>query len=152
MGAMICVPRFRQHRNVAVAVSTSTANINLARDTDLVKGTRMKCTCFIHVASSDFGGGRTELVKSKIRFLRKLARRSFNCLGIKSLVPVPAGKQKGGGLFWKILPINTLRPRHYGRSFSDDSFKCILVNENVWTLIEISLKYIPGGRIGNNPT
>ena len=30
-------------------------------------------------------------------------------------------------------------------------FKCIFVNENVWTPIEISLKCVPKGSINNNP-
>ena len=47
--------------------------------------------------------------------------------------------------------INTLRPIQNGRNFADDIFKCIFVNENVWILIEISLKFIPKGPINNIP-
>ena len=59
---------------------------------------------------------------------------------------------------------NTLRPRQNGYRFGDDIFKCILLNENVWILIEISLKLVQRGsinpalvqimawrRTGNNP-
>ena len=47
--------------------------------------------------------------------------------------------------------INTLRPRQNGRHFADDMLKCIFLNENVWTPIEISLKFVPKGSINNNP-
>ena len=46
---------------------------------------------------------------------------------------------------------NTLRLRQYGRHFSDDSFKCIFLNENVWISIKISLKFVPKGLINNIP-
>ena len=38
-------------------------------------------------------------------------------------------------------PVNILR--HIGRHFSDDIFKCIFLNENVWISIKISLKFVP---------
>ena len=41
--------------------------------------------------------------------------------------------------------INTLRPRQNGRHVASDSFKCIFLNENVWILFRISLKFIPMG-------
>ena len=37
------------------------------------------------------------------------------------------------------------------RRFAADTLKCILLNENVWILIGISLKYAPWGRIDNDP-
>ena len=43
--------------------------------------------------------------------------------------------------------INTLRPRQNGRLLADDTFKCIFLNENVWGLAEIPLKYVPECRI-----
>ena len=36
--------------------------------------------------------------------------------------------------------INTIRPIKNGRHFADDIFKCILLKENVWIPIDISLK------------
>ena len=42
-------------------------------------------------------------------------------------------------------PINTLRPRQNGRHIADDIFKRIFFNENVWSSIEISLKFVPKG-------
>ena len=46
---------------------------------------------------------------------------------------------------------NTLRPRQSGRHFADDIFKCIFLNENVWSAIEISVKFVPKGPINNIP-
>ena len=50
-----------------------------------------------------------------------------------------------------IYAFNTLRPRQNGRHFADDIFKCIFLNENVWTPIKISLKFVPKGPINNIP-
>ena len=47
--------------------------------------------------------------------------------------------------------LNTLRPRQNGRHFTDDIFKCIFMNENVWFPIKISLKVVPKGLIKNIP-
>ena len=44
---------------------------------------------------------------------------------------------------------NTLRPRQIRRHFPDYISKCIFLNENVWILIEISLKYVPEDSINN---
>ena len=46
---------------------------------------------------------------------------------------------------------NTLRPRQNGRHFPDDSFKYILLQENVSTSLKISLKCVPKGSINNIP-
>ena len=61
---------------------------------------------------------------------------------------------------WSLLPhlqldplghllINRLRLRQNGRHFKDAIFKCIFLPENVWILINISLKFVPEGRINN---
>ena len=42
--------------------------------------------------------------------------------------------------------LNTLRPGQNRRHFADDIFKCIFWNENVWTPIKISLKFVPQGQ------
>ena len=47
--------------------------------------------------------------------------------------------------------VNTLRPRQNGRHFADHIFNCILLNENVWILIKISLKFVPKNPINNIP-
>ena len=46
---------------------------------------------------------------------------------------------------------STLGPRQDGRHFTDDIFKCIFLNENVWIPIKISLKFVPKGLINNIP-
>ena len=46
--------------------------------------------------------------------------------------------------------INTLRPRHNGRHFEDDIFKCIFLNEKTIP-IKMSLKCVPMGAINNIP-
>ena len=46
---------------------------------------------------------------------------------------------------------NTWRPRQNGRSFADDTFKFIFLNENVRISIKNSLKFVPIGPIDNIP-
>ena len=53
-----------------------------------------------------------------------------------------------GGL---INCINTLRQRQNGCHFPDDIFKSIFLNENVWILIKISLRFLLKGLINNIP-
>ena len=50
------------------------------------------------------------------------------------------------------MRFNTLRPRQNGRHFSDDIFKCIFFNGNLWIPIRISLKFVPRGSIDNKWT
>ena len=47
---------------------------------------------------------------------------------------------------------NTLRPIQDGHHFTGDIFKWILVNENIWISIYISLKFVPMGPINNIPS
>ena len=47
--------------------------------------------------------------------------------------------------------LNTLRPGQNGRHFTDDIFKCIFLNENVYISSKISLKFVPKGPINNIP-
>ena len=47
--------------------------------------------------------------------------------------------------------VNTFRPRQNGCLFTDDIFKCILLNENVWIPFTISLKFVSIGPINNIP-
>ena len=47
--------------------------------------------------------------------------------------------------------LNTLRPRQSGQHFADDIFKCIFLNGNSSISINISLKFVPEGRINNIP-
>ena len=48
--------------------------------------------------------------------------------------------------------INTLRPRQNGRLFADDTFKRILLNENVTILLKISLHCVTRGPIKTIPS
>ena len=48
--------------------------------------------------------------------------------------------------------VNTLRPRQNGRHFSDDIFKWIFLNENVWISLTISLKCVWKVWINNIPS
>ena len=50
-----------------------------------------------------------------------------------------------------VSPVNTLSPRQNGRRFAGDLFKYIFLNENVWILIKISLKFVPKDPINNIP-
>ena len=45
------------------------------------------------------------------------------------------------------LCIYTLRLRQNGRHWPDNTFKCIILNENVWIVNKISLKFVPKGPI-----
>ena len=47
---------------------------------------------------------------------------------------------------------NTLRLRQYGHHFPDGIFKCIFLNENVWILIKILLKFVTKGPVNNIPS
>ena len=47
--------------------------------------------------------------------------------------------------------VTTLRPSQNGRHFPDDMFIFIFLNENVWILVKISLKFVPKGPINNIP-
>ena len=44
--------------------------------------------------------------------------------------------------------VNTLKPEQKGCLFADDILKCILLKQN-FILIQISLKFVPGGPIDN---
>ena len=50
------------------------------------------------------------------------------------------------------MAFNTLRPRRNGHHFADDIFKRIFFNENIWILIQISLKSVPKDPINNIPS
>ena len=57
---------------------------------------------------------------------------------------------------WLIIPptlgpTDTLRLRQNGHHFTDDIFKCIFLNENVWISLNISLKFVPKVWINNKP-
>ena len=45
----------------------------------------------------------------------------------------------------------TLRPRQHRRYFDNDICKCFILNENIWILIQISMKFVPSGQTNNIP-
>ena len=45
--------------------------------------------------------------------------------------------------------LGTLRQRQNGWHVEDRIFKCIFLNENIWSSIDISLKFVPKGQIDN---
>ena len=47
--------------------------------------------------------------------------------------------------------LNLSLPGRNGHHFADDIFRCILVNEKFYILINISLNFVPKGPIDNNP-
>ena len=47
--------------------------------------------------------------------------------------------------------LNTLRQRQNSCHFADNIFKSILLNENIWISIDISLNFVPKGQINNMP-
>ena len=47
--------------------------------------------------------------------------------------------------------VKTLRPRQNGRQFPDLIFKWIFLNENVWIVIKVSLKFVSNGLMNNIP-
>ena len=51
----------------------------------------------------------------------------------------------------KDTALNTLRPRQDGRHFPDEILRWIFLNENLWILINISLKFVPRVPINNIP-
>ena len=47
---------------------------------------------------------------------------------------------------------NTMSPRQNGRYFSYGIFTCILLKENAWISIKMSVKFVPEGPINTIPT
>ena len=72
--------------------------------------------------------------------------RYFNAILMCSVMGLRAKMQ------FAMSEINTLMPRHNGRHFADNRFKCIFMNENAWILIKSSLTFVPEGPINNFPT
>ena len=49
-----------------------------------------------------------------------------------------------------LLPyLKTSKPRQNGRHFADSIFKCVFLSDNIWILINISLKFVPKAPINN---
>ena len=55
---------------------------------------------------------------------------------------------------WQVIKSNSLTHLPQDKmaaSLADDNFKCIFLNENVWIVIQISLKFVPKDPIDNKP-
>ena len=48
---------------------------------------------------------------------------------------------------WLLIQLNRLKPGQNGRRFPDHILKCIFLNENIWSSIKISLKFVFKGPI-----
>ena len=55
------------------------------------------------------------------------------------------GHVKSGG----ILSVNTLMRRQNGWHFTEDIFQCIFLNDDIWILIYLALKFVPKSQIKN---
>ena len=51
---------------------------------------------------------------------------------------------------WSLPAFNSSSPEQNGRHFADDMVWCIFLNEKLCILINISLKFVAEGQIGNN--
>ena len=89
--------------------------------------------------------GENQKIKTDVHFMFIPATEEVDRQREKSF---PHGSQVSRQLSLFLI---TLRPRQDGRHFPDDTFTCIFFNENVWILINISVKYVPKGPINNIP-
>ena len=84
--------------------------------------------------------------------LQMTISNTFSCLEWKCWNFVKKIRLFSSGPFSnKSAFVNTLRPRRNEQHFTDDIFKRIFFNENVWISIKISLKFVPKGPINNIP-
>ena len=58
---------------------------------------------------------------------------------------------RGGWNFWSISISSVIEAEKNRRHYADDVFKCNFLNENGWTSIRISLKFVHKGTINNIP-
>ena len=85
--------------------------------------------------------------------LSRLVQEKSFCVRMKCHLLRPGSKQRHHGhIVSAKLGVNTLRPRENGRYFTDHTFKCSFLNENVRILIKISLKFVPKGPVNNIPS
>ena len=79
-------------------------------------------------------------------------KMSCNVMGCRTL-PYNTSQELCTGFMFccGLVLVNSLRPRQNGRPFPDDIFNSIFLNENVWTPIKISLKFVPKCLINNIP-
>ena len=83
--------------------------------------------------------------------IKKNHLRLCNITNSASPYPSTLLTSKLGMIFIRSLPIITLRTKQNGHQFPDNIFKCIFLNENIWNLIKISLKFVPKVPVNNIP-
>ena len=144
--------------NVLLALQNNLAKIYKTRNDIYGENFKLKlCAC----AQSMALGTRTKfqleiLIRSTISAIHKfrdnileswpkVSETAPRCYWQLGLLEDPGRKAGASGF-------NTLRPRQNGRHPADDIFKWIFLNENVWFLIKISLKFVPKGLINNIPS
>ena len=66
-------------------------------------------------------------------------------------MPESFGQNAGLPVRWDMFCFNTLRPRQNCHHFAEGIFKCIFLTENVWTSLNISLKFVHKVLISNIP-
>ena len=107
---------------------------------------------------------KTAVISSRHQCVNDRKKWSIACLGSgrwwKKKKPTPSLTFHSGYILIKqstkqkrvsYIYLNTMRPRHHGRHFAYDTFKSILLNENVRISINFSLKFVPRGAISNIP-
>ena len=93
-------------------------------------------------------------MKSQVKFIHFHSRNAFENI-ICEMATIRLNVLTGDTyvlLPWLIIgAVNSLRPRLNRRPFTDDIFKCIVLNENEWISPRISLKFVPKFHINNIP-
>ena len=88
-------------------------------------------------------------ISQLVHIIQKYVMRHIHDLFVYGIL-IKKNKDRAYGK-WKYSVLNTLRPRQNRRHFADDILKCIVLNEDVWISLKISLKYAPKGPINNIP-
>ena len=128
--------------------------------------TPMTACCFVNVVMLPLmtSLSMTSATQTRTKRSRSMAKWSMGPIRVSHIEPRPRPPRYDalqGGDRPCCLPVisdhrskvtvNTLRLRQNGLHFPDDILKWIFLNENIWILIKISLKFVPGGPINNIP-
>ena len=109
----------------------------------VVDGWGISCEIALVLMSLDFTNDQSTLVQV-MAWCRQATSHYLSQCWPRSLLPLPFGVTSPQ---W----VNTLRPRQNCRHFTDDTFRGIFLNEDVWLSLKISLKFVPKVRIINIP-
>ena len=109
--------------------------------TDLIESVRSHAQCQWHPSQSlPFANSRAAII---IKASRKASPR---CQATRKHTKE---KRSQRDAHFRSPNFNTLRPRQNGLHSADDIFKRIFVNQNIWILIKMSLKFVPTAAINN---